>query len=1087
MVVWLGDIFDHPRPTYRSYRVAQQGLARIREHGVPAVIITGNHDTPRLPGTGSPYTTLFDAFPEFHFAHRLSYERFELPGLGVTFHAVPQMLTVESTLDALAQADQSRSLDASNVLLTHPRITQVQPRYADINEIEVDAGLLQSDFVLLGHYHFHTKVREGTWYAGSTDTFTFSDDPDKEKGVVLLDTTSGALTHHPLAGQRALVTLETIHALGLSPSEVNELVLARAAGVPAGAVARLFIEGIDAGTYRLLDADAIRAAAAQAFHLKLEPQFVGVDMKVDLPDMDSMPARWERYVDDQDLTGFDRHRVRDLGNEYLSPRRRDRRLAVRITRLYLRNYRVYEDELDLAMPGGLVGIFGPNGAGKSALLESILWTLWGRSRTRNDEIRTTGIGAECITEVEFEHESHLYTVRRTISGINTTVKAEAFADHQQVANGMGDVKRYIHSVLGMDDVSFRASVFAEQKQIAAFSSRRPAERRDLVLKLLGITPLDTARDAARSDARQAKQDVERLRAYLPDLDELRRQADEARAKADMAKADAESEAVAAATAARQHDEAEQAVAALDEVRVEHERLVAEGRSARDEMQAAEARIDELTDELTKLAEAADQAAALRPAVAELDELERLLALVTAATQAASALARVPAELEPSTTPDDAALTQATVAAEEARQLLDTATGEMRAAAADVERARQHLDRSAELSEAGDCPVCGQALGGAFAAVQAHRRQELADAEARAAAASAERDRLRSASTAAAEHLTSVAADHASAVDARRNYEAVAVRRRSLEAALAEAEGALGRAARPDEHDEVSGRVKQARDAARTLDRLTGRLDRLPQAETELATARERHGQAAGRRATLLDKVRALGFDDALLAQRRAARDEAKARAKRATDVFNQAHAAALTAVGAADGAAGKLEQAEAQHAKLAESTEAARHIGRVAELLGAFRTNVVATVGPRLSAQAAELFDELTDHEYDLLQVDPETYEIQIIDQGRTFGMDRFSGSETDLANLALRVAISEHVRFQSGGAVGLLVLDEVFGPLDTDRKERMLLALERLRDRFGQVLVVTHDNEIKEQMPGAIEVIKLPGRRATARVVTGV
>jgi DNA repair exonuclease SbcCD ATPase subunit len=75
-------------------------------------------------------------------------------------------------------------------------------------------------------------------------------------------------------------------------------------------------------------------------------------------------------------------------------------------------------------------------------------------------------------------------------------------------------------------------------------------------------------------------------------------------------------------------------------------------------------------------------------------------------------------------------------------------------------------------------------------------------------------------------------------------------------------------------------------------------------------------------------------------------------------------------------------------------------------------------------------------------------------------------------------------VRFQSGGAVGLLVLDEVFGPLDDDRKERMLLALERLRARFRQVLVVTHDTEIKHQLPNAIEVVKLPGRRATARLV---
>ncbi|MGI8492214.1 MAG: hypothetical protein ACR2KC_03505, partial [Acidimicrobiales bacterium] len=78
----------------------------------------------------------------------------------------------------------------------------------------------------------------------------------------------------------------------------------------------------------------------------------------------------------------------------------------------------------------------------------------------------------------------------------------------------------------------------------------------------------------------------------------------------------------------------------------------------------------------------------------------------------------------------------------------------------------------------------------------------------------------------------------------------------------------------------------------------------------------------------------------------------------------------------------------------------------------------------------------------------------------------------------------SEHVRSQSGGTVGLLVLDDVFGPLDEDRKSRMLLALERLRGRFRQVLVVTHDASIKEQLPNAIEVVKQPGRRATARVL---
>jgi DNA repair exonuclease SbcCD nuclease subunit len=291
-------------------------LTRIRDHGIGVALITGNHDTPRLPGTGSPYSSLADTFPEFHFAHRLAYERFDLGSLVV--HAVPQMLTVQATLEALEQADRQRSLTAANLLLTHPRVTQVEPRYSDINEIEIDAGLLRSDFVLLGHYHFHTQVAEGIWYAGSTDTFSFADDPEKAKGVVLLDTDTGECHHLPLTGQRPLLTLPTVEALSLSPSELRTQVLERVALIPEGAVARLYIEAVDPEAYRLLDLEEIRTVGAAALQLKLEPSFTDAATLVSLPDLSSMPAQWERYLEGQDLTGFDRERLRALGHHYLS-------------------------------------------------------------------------------------------------------------------------------------------------------------------------------------------------------------------------------------------------------------------------------------------------------------------------------------------------------------------------------------------------------------------------------------------------------------------------------------------------------------------------------------------------------------------------------------------------------------------------------------------------------------------------------------------------------------------------------------------------------------------------------------------------
>ena len=316
LVVWLGDIFDHPRPTYRSFRVAQQQLARMRDYGVPLVAITGNHDTPRLPGTGSPYSVLADAFPEMNFAYRMGYERFEVGE--VVLHAVPQMLTVEATLDALDQADKGRSLDRTNVLLAHPLVPSVERRYADVNEIEVDAGRLRSDLVVLGHYHVHTEVAPRTWYAGSTDSFTFADDPERPKGLVLLDTDSGECRHVPVPGRRPLVTLEAVHALGSSPAEVSAAVLERAATAPAGAVARLYVNHVDPEAWKLLDLNAVRDAASAALHLKVEPSFLPVGQPVELPELDSVPSQWARYVEAQDLTGFDRARIRRLGEEALA-------------------------------------------------------------------------------------------------------------------------------------------------------------------------------------------------------------------------------------------------------------------------------------------------------------------------------------------------------------------------------------------------------------------------------------------------------------------------------------------------------------------------------------------------------------------------------------------------------------------------------------------------------------------------------------------------------------------------------------------------------------------------------------------------
>jgi DNA repair exonuclease SbcCD ATPase subunit len=758
---------------------------------------------------------------------------------------------------------------------------------------------------------------------------------------------------------------------------------------------------------------------------------------------------------------------------------------MRITRLYLRNYRVYEDELNLEIPPGLVGIYGPNGGGKSVLLESVRFALYGKARTDISEIRTSGVADECIAECEFEHEGHLYVVRRSIKGGGKTPKtdAEAHADGHQIADGPRDTAKYVHSVLGMDDTAFRASVFAEQKQIDAFSEHTPGARKKLVLSLLGITPLDGARDNARRDARDTAAQYEKLRDLLPDPEALRVSVEDLQASAQAHAVAAHNEAGAVAAAEVAAAKAAEDYKKLDATRQDYELIVQEGKAARAEADRLTADVATLEAEQAELATAADRLAELEPVAATLEPLEARLRAVEQVAAAAANLARFPELAAPDPLPE-AECDAARAEAERTANAVAGLDGRLHGANAQLESARAHLEKSAALTGEGACPTCGQALGEAFEQVQAHRAAEVRTAEEVVAALSRERADAAGAAQQAARLAKEFDAALRAGRKAWQEYETAAGKRQEAVRAYELAVAALGGAVADGEADELRRRVVDARAAVEAAAMLRGRLGRKATGAAELETKREQLAQTTGRVETLREKVKALGHDAAALEAARQAADAATTACTVATRRHQAAVLEAEKAKAKAEAEAARLAEVEAQHAQLESLRDSSRYLGRLSELLQNFRNGVVAKVGPMLEAQAGSLFAELTDHEYDGFEVDPETYEIKLRDGAGLYGMRRFSGSETDLANLALRVAISEQVRLQSGGAVGLLVLDEVFGPLDPDRKERMLLALERLKARFRQVLVVTHDSEIKEQLPHAIEVVKLPGRRATAHVV---
>jgi DNA repair exonuclease SbcCD nuclease subunit len=320
--LWLGDIFDHARPTYRTFSRVLMGLKRLREAGLPGVAISGNHDTPRVRGTGSPYQALEEVFDNVAFAWAM--EALSVDLAGVRVHAVPQTLTVEDFRSEMDRAAGDAGRDAVDLLLAHVALTSLPSReWRDMNELEVDESSFDRRFdqVLLGHYHVFQKISKRTWYAGSTDSFSYADTPTEPKGLVVLDTDQVRLEHVANPRERPLVTLSA-DAAGLSPGELVAAVERAGTGTPDGAIVRVYLEHADAAAFRQVSREEFDEAVPGAIHVQVEADAGAETLPVQgASTIDALEVEWAAYVERQDLAGLERNRVVATGARFLEDAR----------------------------------------------------------------------------------------------------------------------------------------------------------------------------------------------------------------------------------------------------------------------------------------------------------------------------------------------------------------------------------------------------------------------------------------------------------------------------------------------------------------------------------------------------------------------------------------------------------------------------------------------------------------------------------------------------------------------------------------------------------------------------------------------
>ncbi len=784
---------------------------------------------------------------------------------------------------------------------------------------------------------------------------------------------------------------------------------------------------------------------------------------------------------------------------------------MRLHSLALRNFRQHADS-HVQFSDGLTGIIGANGAGKTTLLEAIAWALYGNSAARGnrDSIRHARAKDQVPVRVslDFELGGHRFRVDRTLRS------AEVFLDGaiEPVARTIRGANEFLQRALGMSRSEFFSTYFTGQKELDVMAALGPVERGRFLARVLGYDRLSSAQEMLREQRRSVVAELTGLRSAMPDPDvvaagevEAETLASSARMREQRAQETQQSAALlltqtepawlqAERTRERwfvldadrrvleqditsQQRDAERLRAELTQVataRAELEPLLPDLR-ARDAVQADVDRLDALASAQSEHRGLSERLVALREEQSRLQErLQKLESAPDLEREQRENLTRVRDRLAELSTEHDNART---VWARD-RQEAETRLAALRTQHEELSAQRAALEG---LGAESPCPTCGRRLGESFRDVLSLVTEQLETVTVDGNYFRQRVKQLEKLPDTLVALETQRTAMQAEATSAERRYARIQAALQEREqlvpqrAALAEriAESLAKLEALPQGYDALAHNaarteLKRLSTVASRAAALEAAITREPVLQQQLDVVLAARVSLDSRLVELKAEQQQLGFDAALHESLRD-RFAAATRAHRDAELeMREASAGARRAVELRDTA----QRARSELTKLqlrAAGMEVERSLhDELDDAFGELRDELNDGLRPELSELASGFLESLTDGRYSALELD-EQYAVQVLEDGLPKSV--LSGGEEDLCNLVLRLSISQMIAERAGQPFSLLVLDEVFGSLDESRRDSVLALLRRLHERFEQVIVITHIEDVREGLDRVLRV----------------
>jgi len=791
---------------------------------------------------------------------------------------------------------------------------------------------------------------------------------------------------------------------------------------------------------------------------------------------------------------------------------------VKLTSLRLQNFRQHV-ATQIRFESGITGIIGPNGSGKTSILEAIAFALYSVGRTTREHMLSQHpVGRPHMRiELEFELGRHNY---RVIRG-RTSAELYLDGDPIPIATSPSAVTERLQRIMGMSKDEFFKTYFTGQKELAAMAAMASSERGRFLSKVLGYEKLRSAQDLVAARKTSLNAEISGLREAMSDPAAVARAIADATARV--------KEATSAAQSAEHRNKIIQGTLSMMVprwARAQHDReraqtLLSDINANEREETALRRNLERVEGELATMADARSELAELQRAIEQLPEFRDELGILDELYREEGrrktllenegvlreeidklggrhgSIAGAPAQEE-----------EVTLELEKKRAELEEAQGTLEAKRTEWVRDRQDAEtklndlrrqwaevkeqreRVISLGADGACPTCSRTLGESLHTVVDHltetsetlridglyyktRFEQLSEMPAEVRALDERRRALTGESGALERKLARVqlAVQELSGV-----VREITAKQRRLEQMRRDI-SALSKGFDSARFDHVRAEIARLT----PLDAKVARLNALAEREPQLRAERGEYSKTVESLRSLLGTLRMRHTQMAFAAfdyeAIRRAFEQCSTDARAAEIELHKSQSDLGSANQALETARAKGEESRLIQETVREREDDRRLHEELDRAFNEMRTKLNAELRPELSELATGFLRELMDSRTAELELD-ERYNILILEEGVTKPV--LSGGEEDIANLVLRLAVSQMIAERSGQAFSLLVLDEVFGSLDESRRFNVLELLRALGDRFEQVILITHIEGVRDGLDNVITVRYDPASAAS-------